>query len=107
MCVDISGEPANNWFDLQIDATYWNAFNHDDKAWAALPLLYGAQRATFAIQFPAAKPPTIWDRHEGSRDTKDSELVTDDSVKVENHDHILWTIQHPRRNWVYKIEWNW
>jgi hypothetical protein len=108
VCVNVAGEPIDNWFDVQLDVTYWNAFNNVEGAWAGLPLPHGAQNAIFAIQFPPNKAPTIWERREGSRDTKESQLVTDDSVKGSpNHAYIKWTIQHPQKNWVYKIDWKW
>jgi len=108
VCVRVSREPVDNWFDTQITAVYWNAFNSPEQSWAGMPLPHQTRNATFAIRFPSQKRPTIWERREGSRDTDTSELVTDDAIRVTDGGRELkWGIQHPRRNWVYKVVWKW
>jgi len=108
VCADVSGEPVESWFTVDITATYWNAFNKLDGAWAALPLPHGATTATFTVRFPETRPPKEWERREGSRDTDTSDLVTDNSVTVtEDGRRIKWSIRQPRRNWVYKFVWTW
>ena len=107
-CLDISGEPVADWFSLQLLATYWNAFNNESSAWAAIPAIHPTKTLAFEIWFPANKPIKRWERREGARDTELSEIVTDDAVEVSSDGtHLRWKIDGPRRNWVYKVVWEW
>jgi len=105
---DVSGEPVGEWFNLVIDATYWNACNNPHTSWGALPVVHPTQEAVFEIQFPSGKPVKTWERREGSRDTTSSELVTDASIEIlDDRKTLRWKIDAPRLNWVYKFAWEW
>lgn len=106
--VDVSGEPIGEWFDLVINATYWNAFNNAEDGWAGLPIVHPTQQAVFEISFPTTKPVSSWERRRGSRDTATSDLVTDNAITVEEDgSRLRWKIEAPELNWVYKIIWEW
>lgn len=105
---DVGGEPINETFDVNLTSTYWNAMNNASEGWTALPLLYETQRAVFELVFPRVKPVKVWERRQGTRDNKDSELVSDGALQEKEPGRILtWVIDVPRKDWVYKYKWEW
>lgn len=106
--VDVGGEPVNETFEVRLKSVYWNSMNNAAKGWAGLPLLYKTQRAVFELVFPTSRPVTYWERRQGSRDSKESELVSDGALQARVPGHVLtWTIDRPNKNWVYKFQWDW
>ncbi len=106
-CLDVSGEPVGQGFELLLVSKYWNAFNDPQTAWAALPVINPTKVAIFEIYFPNDKPVKTWERREGARDTTASELVTDDAIQMIERRVLRWRIDNPQRNWVYKFVWEW
>lgn len=108
VCLDVSREPVEQWFELQLTSKYWNASNNPQNAWAAMPIVHPTRSAIFEITFPSDKPVRTWERREGSRDTTTSELITDDAIQIENNRRVLrWRIDRPQLNWVYRFNWEW
>lgn len=108
VCLDVSREPVEQWFELHLTSKYWNSFNNPQSAWAAMPVVHPTRSAIFEIIFPSDKPVKTWERREGSRDTTTSELITDDAIQIENNRRILrWRIERPQLNWVYRFNWEW
>ncbi len=106
--LDVSGEPVDQWFPLELKAKYWNACNDPEKGWAAIPIVHPTENLVFEIQFPASKPVETWERRVGPRDTTTSDLITDDAIWIDPNNQVLrWTVDHPQRNWVYKYVWKW
>jgi len=107
VCLDVSGEPVDQWFELLLESKYWNAFNNPQTAWAGMPVVNPTKNAVFEIHFPKSKPVKTWERREGSRDTTTSELITDDAIQITDRQILRWKIENPQRNWVYKFVWEW
>ncbi len=106
--LDVSGQPLGQWFDVHLESTYWNAINNPENPWVGFPVQYKTNQADIEVRLPRSKPISRWERREGSRDTKTSDLVNDAEARYSKEDNVIeWRIEQPLKNWVYKILWKW
>src|SRR5205085_3454409 len=55
LVLDVSSEPNDREFDLQIEAAYWNGFQNDAE-WAGVRVDGEMKEVSLEIRFPRARP---------------------------------------------------
>ena len=106
--VDVSNEPVNEWFDLAVDAVYWNVFLEPASRWVAIPIQFKTTSIRFELLSPN-RPFRAFQREAYARsDQLGNRLVNEPTAQLsEDGTTIVWRVSDVRENWIYKIAWEW
>jgi len=112
MIVDVSKAPENQYFDLEVSATYWNSFQGAQTEWVSLEINHPPpSKSSVEVLFPPSRTyKQLFDiknypLHE--REVQKSEhggLKEEDTV---GHLSFKWSIDKPTANTEYVIQWTW
>jgi hypothetical protein len=106
--IDVSNEPINKWFDVQIDSVYWNVFLDKKTQWVGIPVLFDTNNIRFELR-SSNKPFTAFEREAyDRRESGGDSLVNDPTAELSQDGKVItWRIANPHKNWIYKINWEW
>ena len=107
--VDVSSEPLNEWFNIQVDAVYWNVFLDPPSRWVGIPVQFSTGSIRFELTSPT-KPFAAFERRAYERNSTpgNNNIVNEPTAEMRlNNTMIIWKIEHPNRNWIYEIKWEW
>lgn len=106
--IDISEEPVDTPFDIDLQIITWNGFQGKESDWAACLVKHATENLEFSIIFPRDKPYKSFGLRSYS---KESNTLTDftgikDVVEVPGQS-LTWKIPDPRIRYSYRIVWQW
>ena len=106
--IDVSNEPINEWFDVQLDSVYWNVFLDKKSQWVGIPVLFDTNSIRFELRSPN-RPFTAFEREAYDRNESGGNHLVNDPTADRSQDGkvIIWRIANPHKNWIYKISWEW
>ena len=107
---DISNQPLNEPFDLELMAAYYNGFTDFNREWAALAILQATARVTLEVRFPENKVPRNLQYEFSTRAPGDNYKALDTGEY-----RVCWSVSHvltfevdqPRLGHAYRIQWDW
>jgi hypothetical protein len=111
--VDISKEPDDQPFAVNLVVTFWNAFQEKDDWWGGFRVLHDTETAIYRIIFPPALPATnVRFRYKdiSADETVDLDAATLKVTPVPNGDPVpalTWTVDNPLPDRSYQVAWSW
>lgn len=111
--VDISQEPDDRQFTVNLLVTFWNGFQTRDDWWSGFRVLHATETATYKVIFPPDLPAT--DVRFRYKDITSGETVGLDptglSVALEPPGQpvrtLTWTVRDPLPDRSYQVTWSW
>lgn len=106
--IDVSKEAVGRPFEIVQEATYWNAFQGSTTEWAGAVQSYDTDLFEFTIVFPRTKPVKSFKLYAFpyASPTK-PELYADQTAAKVIDNRLVWQVNGPIKNTVYRIMWEW
>lgn len=106
--IDVSNEPVGEWFDVRLDSVYWNVFLTKDSQWIGLPVLFPTHSIRLEVQSQSRTFGSFQRAAYKRTDTPENNLVNEPTAEKSADGHsIVWNIDRPSQNWVYRLAWEW
>lgn len=105
---DVSDDPQNSEFTIQVTKTFWNAFQNPDQSWVGVVVGVPTKNIRCLIIFPEDKPYTRFD-HFVNDENKNRIALPDETYVLEDPQKrwIWWNIVDPKLGHGYNIDWEW
>lgn len=111
--VDISDEPNDQPFTVNLVVTFWNGFQKKSDWWSGFRVLHSTQTATYRVIFPPRLPAA--DVGFRFKDITADEIVDLDAVKLNVSpmptdkpiSTITWKVDNPSPDRSYQVTWKW
>jgi hypothetical protein len=111
---DISREALDSPFNLSYEIDFWNAHNGTTGDWHAFYVAHPTNKLTIQVSFPPNKPYLSYEvKSVDGRDCNakpelhPNPIVNEDVDKKTGAKIVSWTIDSPKLNWIYRIQWKW
>jgi hypothetical protein len=111
--VDISKEPDDQPFTVNLVVTFWNAFQKKSDWWGGFRILQSTERATYRIVFPPELPATsVRFRYkditaDNMVDLDGATLNVTPTSSGEPVPALTWTVDNPLPDRSYQVAWTW
>ena len=113
--VDVSQEPDDHPFTVNLGVTFWNGFQKKKDWWAGFRVLHDTEKSIYSIIFPTALPATnvkfrlkdmLAETVDLDTGTLQVTLVPDekDEKSVQG---LTWTVDNPLPDRSYRVYWTW
>jgi hypothetical protein len=111
--VDISQEPDDVPFTVNLVVSFWNGFQKPSDWWSGFRVLHSTEKAIYRVVFPASLPAAnIGFRY---RDIAANQMVDLDPAKLAATltpkgaatQEISWTVENPQPDRSYQVTWTW
>jgi hypothetical protein len=107
--VNVERERMEVPFLIINEATYWNAFEGEERQWASMTAEKDTDLIAMVILFPEHKPIKGYDLYAYPHKTKDRTPFRDQAIAFssENHQVFVWKITQPISGYTYEVDWTW
>lgn len=109
LAIDVSNVPVGTPFSVDLQATYWNAFQTPEQRWGGAIVTGNPLKVSFLAIFPTERPFKSFQLEVAERGG--ARVTPFESERVMHADkdagYIFWEIVQPRANHVYRIRWEW
>jgi hypothetical protein len=111
--VDISQEPDNRPFTVNLLVNFWNGFQKPDARWSGFRILHSTEDATYRVIFPPDLPASsIKFQYKDitsnqSVDLDPTSLSTSPKPLNGQVSTLTWKVQNPQPDRSYRIYWSW
>jgi hypothetical protein len=111
--VDISQEPDDSPFTVNLVVTFWNGFQTPSDWWSGFRVLHSTENATYHVIFPPDLPTTNIKFH--YKDVTANQTIDLDTthLNVTPMPHngptreFTWTVANPQPDRSYRVTWDW
>ncbi len=105
---DVSDDPDNREFTLQVTKTFWNAFQNPDQSWVGVVVGLPTRSISYLIIFPDDKPYTTFDLFANDANKNRIDLPAETYVLEDpGRRWLWWNIVNPKPGNGYNIDWEW
>jgi hypothetical protein len=111
--VDVSQEPDDTPFTVNLVVTFWNGFQKKEDWWGGFRVLHSTEKATYRIIFPPELPATnikFWYRDIPAKQDFDLDTGTLQVTPVPDEkpmQTLTWAVDNPRPDRSYRVRWTW
>ena len=107
--VNVKEEKLKVPFMIINEATYWNAFDNEDKEWASMTVEQATELIAMIILFPQDKPIKDHDLYAYPHKGENRERFRDSAIAFpsENRQVFVWKIDKPKVGYTYQLNWTW
>ncbi len=105
---DVSGDPKNREFTIQVSKTYWNAFQNPDQSWVGVTVALPTRSISYLIVFPEDRPYTEVEHFANDENKNRIDLPAETYVLEDPQKRwVWWNIVNPKPGHGYNIDWEW
>jgi hypothetical protein len=111
--VDISNEPDDAPFTVNLLVTFWNGFQKPSDWWSGFRVLHSTEKANYTVVFPPGHPAEdLKFRYKDitanqTVDLERSQLHVSPVGSTNNEQTLTWTVENPLPDRSYQIAWTW
>ncbi|MCW2649906.1 MAG: hypothetical protein JWR32_882 [Mycobacterium sp.] len=111
--VDVSQEPDDSPFNVNLVVTFWNGFQKKSDWWAGFRVLHSTEKATYCIIFPPELPATSVKfvyKDIAAEQTFDLDTGTLQVTPVPGEKPVqtlTWAVDNPPPDRSYRVAWTW
>ena len=105
---DVSEDPMDREFTIQVSKTFWNAFQNQDQSWGGLVVGLPTRSIKYLVIFPDEKPFKSFELFANDEQKNRIDLPTETYVLADPQKRwIWWNIVNPKPGNGYNVDWQW
>jgi len=105
---NVSDDPVNSAYTIQVKKTFWNAFQNPDQSWAGILVGLPTRSIQYLIVFPNDKPYLEFEFFANDSNNNRIDLPSETYVLEDPQNRwIWWNINNPTPGNGYNIDWEW